>query len=86
LGESGLPDINLATWIFLMAPTGTPNDVVMLLNKAVNQILSSAEIKDKLINMGFVPTGGTPDEMLKRMNQESVQWGAIIKSAHITIE
>lgn len=85
-GESGLPDVNLVTWVFLMAPTETPDDVVMLLNKAVNQILSSADVKDRLVNMGFVPTGGTPDEMLKRMNQESVQWGAIIKSAHVTVE
>jgi len=85
-GESGLPDVNLVTWVFLMAPTETPDDVVMLLNKAVNQVLLSADVKDRLVSMGFVPTGGTPDEMLKRMNQESVQWGTIIKSAHITVE
>lgn len=86
LAESGLPDANLATWIFLMAPRNTPDDVVVLLNKAVNDILATQEVKDKLISMGFVPTGGNTEDMVKRMNQESAQWGQVIKSAHVTIE
>ena len=84
-GESGLPDVNLATWVFLLAPTGTPDDVVTLLNTAINQILTGAEVKEKMIGMGFVPTGGSPNEMLNRMNQESAQWGAIIKSARVAV-
>ena len=84
-GEAGLPEVNLATWVFLLAPTGTPDEVVTMLNAAVNQILAGAEVRDKLVSMGFVPTGGTPDDLLKRMNQESVQWGTIIKAARVTV-
>ena len=85
-GESGLPDVNLVTWVFIMAPADTPDDVVVLLNKAVNQVLSNAEVKNALLDMGFVPTGGTPDEMLKRMHQESAQWSVVIKSGRITLD
>lgn len=86
LGESGLPDVNLATWIFLMAPARTPDAVVALLNKNVNEILMTSEMKDKLLGQGFVGTGGTPEEMLSRMKQELTLWGTVIKAANIRID
>lgn len=85
-GESGLPEVNLSTWIFLMAPAQTPDHVVALLNKEVNLILAQQDVQQKLFNQGFVPTGGTPDAMLVRMKEEAKQWGAIIKAANISLE
>lgn len=85
-GELGLPTINLSTWIFLMAPAGTPEAVVTQLNGAVNQVLQRADVKEQLFSNGFVPTGGSTAEMLKRMDRESALWGEIIKSARITVD
>jgi tripartite-type tricarboxylate transporter receptor subunit TctC len=86
LGQSGLPDVNLATWIFLMAPAATPDPVVTLLNKTVNQILARPDMKDKLLEQGFIGTGGSIEEMQKRMKAEAALWGAVIKAAQITVE
>ena len=86
LGQSGLPDVNLATWIFLMAPAATPDAVVTLLNKTVNQILARPDMKEKLLEQGFIGTGGTIEEMQKRMKAEAALWGAVIKAANIKVE
>jgi tripartite-type tricarboxylate transporter receptor subunit TctC len=86
LGQSGMPEVNLATWIFLMAPAATPDAVVTLLNRSLNQILARSDMKEKLLEQGFVGTGGTPEEMLQRMKNEAVLWGTVIKAANITVE
>jgi tripartite-type tricarboxylate transporter receptor subunit TctC len=86
LGQSGLPEVNLATWIFLMAPAATPDSVVTLLNKTVNQVLARQEMKDKLLEQGFIGTGGTIEEMQRRMKAEAALWGTVIKEAKITVE
>jgi tripartite-type tricarboxylate transporter receptor subunit TctC len=86
LGQAGLPEVNLATWIFLMAPAATPDSVVTLLNKTVNQILARADMKEKLLEQGFIGTGGTIEEMQKRMKAEAALWGAVIKAAKITVQ
>jgi len=86
LGQSGLPDVNLATWIFLMAPAATPDSVVTLLNRHINQILATPEMKAKLLEQGFIGTGGSIEEMQKRMKSEAQLWGTVIKAAKITVE
>jgi tripartite-type tricarboxylate transporter receptor subunit TctC len=84
--EFGLPDINLSTWIFLMAPAGTPDAVVTRLNTVVNDILQHADVKEQLFGNGFVPRGGSISDMVRRMDREAAQWGQVIRSAQITID
>lgn len=86
MGESGLPEVNLATWVFLMAPAGTPKEAVGVLNAAVNDILQEDAVKEQLLKQGFVPTGGTPSDVLDRMGREADLWGTVIKTAHITAQ
>jgi tripartite-type tricarboxylate transporter receptor subunit TctC len=85
-GEAGLPEVNLATWIFLMAPAATPDGVVSLLNRTVNDILRMPDTREKLLQQGFVHTGGSVEEMVQRMKSEAVLWGTVIKNANITVE
>ena len=84
--EAGLPDVNLSTWIFLMAPAATPDAVVNLLNKTANDVLRTDEMRDKLLQQGFVRTGGTIAEMNARWKSEGELWGTVIKNANIRIE
>jgi tripartite-type tricarboxylate transporter receptor subunit TctC len=86
LGQSGLPEVNLATWIFLMAPAATPDAVVTLLNKTVNQILARPDMREKLLEQGFIGTGGTIEDMQKRMKSEAALWGTVIKAARISVQ
>lgn len=84
--EAGLPDVNLATWLFLMAPAATPDAVVTLLNRTINDILRSQDMKDKLLQQGFVQTGGTIEEMAARMKAEAELWGKVIRDANIKVD
>ena len=84
--EAGLPDVNLSTWIFLMAPAATPDVVVALLNRTVNDILKQPDTKDKLLAQGFVEAASTVDEMALRMKAEAALWGTVIKNANITVQ
>jgi tripartite-type tricarboxylate transporter receptor subunit TctC len=84
--EAGLPDVNLSTWIFLMAPAATPDAVVALLNRTVNDILKQPDTKDKLLQQGFVQSGGSVEEMAQRMKAEATLWGTVIKNANITVQ
>jgi tripartite-type tricarboxylate transporter receptor subunit TctC len=84
--EAGLPEVNLATWIFLMAPAATPDAVVGLLNRTINEILRQPDTKEKLLAQGFVQTGGTVEEMAQRLKAEAALWGGVIKAANIKID
>jgi tripartite-type tricarboxylate transporter receptor subunit TctC len=84
--EAGLPDVNLATWIFLMAPAATPDAVVSLLNRTINNILKMPDTREKLLQQGFVQAGGSVEELAQRMRDEAVLWGTVIKNADIRID
>ena len=84
--EAGLPDVNLATWIFLMAPAGTPDAVVTLLNRHVNEVLKQPDTREKMLAQGLLATGGSVQDIDKRMKDEAVLWGTVIKNANIRIE
>ena len=84
--EAGLPDVNLATWIFLMAPAATPDSVVTLLNRTINDILRQSDTREKLLQQGFVHTGGTVEAMGQRMKDEAELWGTVIRTASIRID
>ncbi|TMS56768.1 tripartite tricarboxylate transporter substrate binding protein [Imbroritus primus] len=86
LAEAGLPPATLATWMFLLAPAGTPDSVVNTLNKAVNQALTKPELQARLVKLGYVVNGGTAEAAAARMKTESEQWGPLIKAANITVQ
>jgi hypothetical protein len=52
----------------------------------VNEILARPEMKEKLLEQGFVGTGGSIEAMQKRLKDEAVLWGTVIRTAKITIE
>lgn len=86
LKEAGLPDTDLSSWFVLMAPTGTPAQVVQTLNREVNKALAKPEIRDRLLRLGLVPMGGTPQQLEARMQQDSGKWGAIIRAANVKLD
>ena len=60
--------------------------MVALLNRTVNDILKQPDTKDKLLQQGFVQSGGSVEEMAQRMKAEATLWGTVIKNANITVQ
>ncbi len=78
-----LPGYEAEAWIGVGAPTGTPADIIDILNKQLNAALADAKIKARLTDIGSVVHGGTPAEFGKFIVSETAKWGKVIRDAGI---
>ncbi|WP_454909050.1 Bug family tripartite tricarboxylate transporter substrate binding protein [Variovorax gossypii] len=89
VAESGVPgtkDFEADQWYGVVAPAGTPADIVAMLNRQINQSLNSAEVKARLNAEGAEPTPSTPQVFGQLIASEMKRWDRVIKSAHITVD
>jgi tripartite-type tricarboxylate transporter receptor subunit TctC len=77
--ELGYPTVITGAWTALLAPKGTPHDVVARLNKACNTALKTPEIEAALKRLGAQPRGGDPDALAKVIRSDTEKWGPIVK-------
>jgi tripartite-type tricarboxylate transporter receptor subunit TctC len=81
--EAGVANYNFAVWWMIMAPAGTPGDVVATLNKIFTRINSKAETKAFLATVASQPLIGTPPEMVEKLHQDIEVWAQIAKTGNI---
>jgi tripartite-type tricarboxylate transporter receptor subunit TctC len=79
--EAGLTGVDSSIWIGLLAPAGTPREIVDLLSKAVNEALKSEDVVKQMRLSGMEPLGGTPDEFARRIKADTAQWDAVLKAS-----
>ena len=79
--ESGLPGFVADFWYGAFVPAGTPRAVVTTLNAEVNKILNLAEIRDKLVNLGLEPGGGTPEQLGETVRKDRDRWADVVKTS-----
>jgi tripartite-type tricarboxylate transporter receptor subunit TctC len=84
--EQGVPNFISDTWNAISAPPKTPAAIVAKLNAAINQALQDPEVKAHYARMHLTAVGGTPANMAKIVKDDTDRWGAVIKSAKVTIE
>jgi tripartite-type tricarboxylate transporter receptor subunit TctC len=83
VSESGLPGFEANTWIGVLAPSGTPRDVVSKLNGAMVKALALPEIQEKLSGQGAEPVGSSPEEFDAFIKSEIAKWGKVIRDAGV---
>ena len=83
MDEAGIKGFNLDAWAGLVAPTGTPPEVVTKLNAALRQVIDSPEVQAKFKNVGFDGFSSTPGELGDYMKAQIVEWGKMVKDAGI---
>ncbi|MES2977965.1 MAG: tripartite tricarboxylate transporter substrate binding protein [Pseudomonadota bacterium] len=83
LSEQGLKGFAAYAWQGLVAPAGTPADVIAKLNKALLTALDTTEIKARLQVLGLEATPSSPQQMADYASKERAKWGPIIKAAGI---
>jgi tripartite-type tricarboxylate transporter receptor subunit TctC len=86
VAESGFPGFEATSWNALLAPAGTPPEVIGKLNALVNAYLKSDKGKQDLAKFDMQAGGGGPEELKAFMAAEAAKWGPIIKAANITVE
>ena len=85
MAEAGLPGYETATNYTLFVPTGTPADIVALLNRETNAVLQQADVKEKLLALGIITIGGTTESAQARVPAELTKWANVIKNGNIKL-
>jgi tripartite-type tricarboxylate transporter receptor subunit TctC len=86
VSESGLPGFEFNSWFALMAPAGTPRDIVQRLSAEVARALADPEVREKLHAQGLTPRGTSPEELGTAMKAQLAKYGALIKQNGITAD
>jgi tripartite-type tricarboxylate transporter receptor subunit TctC len=79
--ELGYPDYLVAVWWGIMAPAGTPKEIVALLNREIVASLREPELKARLDSMGAYTAGGTPEQFGTFVDSEIVRWARVVKDS-----
>jgi len=86
IDESGFRGFNVTAWGSLMAPAGTPRNIIGRLNEETVRVVRMPEMRQPINNVGYEPTGTTPEQLAEFIRTESAVWAKVIKDANIRAE
>jgi tripartite-type tricarboxylate transporter receptor subunit TctC len=86
IAESGLPGYEASSWYGILAPAGTPSDIVAKLNAEISKALERPEVRASLLAEGAEPVGGTPEAFAAHIRAEKERLGKLIRDANIRLE
>jgi tripartite-type tricarboxylate transporter receptor subunit TctC len=86
INESGYKGFDAVTWFGLLAPAGTPKEVVARLNQEFNKALQQPALRKRLADEGADPTGGTPQQFAALIKDDMVRWGKVVKDSGVRID
>jgi tripartite-type tricarboxylate transporter receptor subunit TctC len=86
IAESGVPGYEATTWNGIIAPAGTPREIVRRLNAEINKILVSPSLKEKFALIGADPLPAPPEDFAALIKRENVKWADVIKRSGAKID
>ncbi len=86
VAESGLPGFEVSVWFAVLAPAGTPRDVVNKLHGVLTRALHAPEVKERLASQGAQAVGNTPEEFTAQMRSDLVKWAKVVKDSGAKLE
>ena len=84
--EAGFPEFDVDSWYSIVVPAKTPQAAIAELNKAANDALKTPEVAEQLSKFGVVPTGGTPQDLQKLIDDNRARWVPAIRKLNIKAE
>jgi tripartite-type tricarboxylate transporter receptor subunit TctC len=81
IAEAGVPGFDATQWYGIVAPAGTPKEIVTKLNAEIRKIMQSKEMLDRLNTEGAIAAAGTPEEFGAYIKKEITRWAAVVKAA-----
>ena len=85
-GESGVKDFEVSVWFGMLAPAGTPRDIINRLNQELVKALAAADIRDRFTAGGIEALTSTPEQFASFVRAETVRYAKVIKDANISID
>jgi tripartite-type tricarboxylate transporter receptor subunit TctC len=86
LAEGAVPGFNSISWIGLLAPAGTPRDIVEKISADVRDLIASDEVKNRLVELGGVPRANTPAQFAQMIDADRKRYAEIIRERKITLD
>ena len=83
VAESGLPGFEFNSWFTIVAPAGTPREIVSRLNAEIVRALADREVREKLTDQGLTIRGSTPDELALATREQLARYAKLMKEAGI---
>ena len=84
--EAGYPQIEGDSWVGLLAPAGTPREIIGAVRDEIASILESPDVKERLPSLGFEIVASTPEDFGHRIKVETETWGKVVRAANIKAE
>ena len=85
LTESGVPVVG-GTWVGILAPAGTPREVVTFLGREMAQVVKRADVRERFVQYGIDPAGTSPEEFTQFLKDEISKWGKVIRAANVKVD
>jgi tripartite-type tricarboxylate transporter receptor subunit TctC len=76
----------MGTWFGVLAPTGTPPEVVARLNTEIVKVINSADFRKKMDDIGAVPMGDTPAQMATQIKDDTERFAKLVKEAKVSLD
>jgi tripartite-type tricarboxylate transporter receptor subunit TctC len=86
MAESGLPGYESSQWYGVLAPSGTPVDILTQLNANIARIMQSAEMRTRMHDDGLVPAGGTREQFAFHIKAEIAKWAKVIQASGARVD
>lgn len=86
VSESGVPGYEVSGWFGVLAPAGTPREIVVRLNAEIVKGLGSGDVRERLAALGGEVAGGTPEQFADHLRGEIAKWGKLIAAIGLKAE
>ena len=86
VNESGLPGYDTLNWYPMMAPAGTPRDLIARLNTEAVKALNAADVRDKLFAQGLLAAPMSPEELGQFIRTDYERWARVVKAANVKLD
>ncbi|MBA4265301.1 MAG: MFS transporter [Comamonadaceae bacterium] len=83
---ANLPGFEASSWFGMLAPAGTPPDIVARLQTEIAKALKLPEINTRLAGLGAIPSGNTPQEFARLIDSEIAKWAPVVKAAGARVD
>ncbi|MCC6246444.1 MAG: tripartite tricarboxylate transporter substrate binding protein, partial [Rubrivivax sp.] len=85
-GGAALKGYEASSWFGLLAPAGTPADVINRVQAEVAKALAAPAIKERLVAQGAIPSGNSPAEFARMIDAETKKWAGVVKASGAKVD
>lgn len=86
IAETGIGGYDASSWFGVLAPAGTPKEVVAKIHADIVKALSAPDIKERLSSQGAEPVGNTPEQFSQHIRTESLKWAKVVKDSGAKVD